>query len=227
MRPPYPEHLLPQENYKKITNTLGEYYLVRQITIENNLGDDNKATAFNASHWHEGLSTSLLSEYTISDVDFFVSGKDEPDCIKEWEDEEGQRQYPNGLMPNKYDYVKDRKCVIVKISDLLNFELENQTFSVKGIPVKKYENADLFITVEHAPTNCNFWHFNILLNGRGKLKNKEQIDEYEFSKRKDTIGSGQVEKLVKNVILGELEPLILSPKENINIQDIPKEFYMN
>lgn len=158
----YPKRLYPSKNNKRIVVdfSMDEHYLLRYsdsnrpiYTSESDLGKH-----FHPSRFFNGCSVNLLSVYRKCDARYLVHGKADAPQHQEWN--EGDSSFL--LKKKDYRYKKNRGFLGVKIGDLKNTFIDKAQIKVNGAVIREDK---IFFDIEHAPTKCNFWHFNIMIYG--------------------------------------------------------------
>lgn len=155
----YPEHLLPQKEYKCIDGDISEFYLIRFIPSKHK--DD---------YWDEDtdtinvrricspreniydLSTNLLGIYKKDDIyiELTIEGKEIYNHYCECD--EVIQGIP--VYEEHFELEKERPFFFMKIGDIIDRQASYEN------PVSRIEyvgNSE----VKHTPMKWNFWHFSI------------------------------------------------------------------
>lgn len=212
----YPSHLYPNKRYKKITYdfSLGDHFLLRYTKEDVPLdkGEQLLGKHMCASRFFNGCSTNLLSRYRKTDARFIVKGTANSPQHEDWN--EGDSCY--NLREIDFQYNKKRGYIGIKISDLLGVCIDKRPIVVNGIKIREDK---VFLKIEHAPTKCNFWHFNIVICGINSKTGKEY-------KLKDQEGytNTQMTKVATDLI-HKLEPYLVRP-EKMKKKYLPKNKYI-
>lgn len=147
----YPQHLLPQSNYKKIewSNNLGECSLVRHTNTQDIFMPGTKAIStdkikFPSEHFNNDLSTNLLSVFRLEDLYIQILNNE---LIQDWIP---QQDTCCPIIEKDFIVNKNRAHFALTVNDVLNLN--------SALPL--IENK-LRLEVLHTPTKCNFWHFSI------------------------------------------------------------------
>ena len=175
--PNYPKHIIGKSNFKKIDNVGFLKHRGFFIGRTTSLGADSFSIDVVKESFAEGrevkdttvkngISVNLISIYKKNDMKFFpVEDKQDP-----------QFHIPfiwnsDGCLPQigDYKYNNAQRYYGFKISQIQDFEI-SFVYKANGIaPTDKIR-----LKIEHCPTMCNFWHFNIFIWGQDSLS-KEWI----------------------------------------------------
>lgn len=211
----YPKHLYPSKRYKKIVVDafLDEHILVRYTKDNAPLhpNEKNIGSHLCASRFYNGCSVNLLSVYKKCDVRYIVEGNSSSPHHQEWT--EGTSCFP--LRISDYRYKKDRGYIGVKIKDILAVNIMKIEIKINGT---KLRDDKVFFKIEHSPTKCNFWHFNIVIYG----VNSTNGEEYRL-RDLDGFSSNQMTKIA-TALIHQLEGFLLRPFE-IKRKYLPKRYY--
>ena len=200
----YPSKLYPQKKYKLliVDYSLNNHYLLR-YTIDNepiNESQKDLGKHFCPSRFYNGCSTNLLSVYRKCDARYIVHGKADFPQHQNWK--EGDHYY--SLKTSDFHYKKKRGFIGVKIKDLRSLYIDKYRIVVQGAVVREDK---VYFNVEHAPTKCNFWHFNVLIYG----VNSKTHETYRL---RDIEGysNGQMTK-VATALIHKLEDKLVLPQD--------------
>ncbi len=157
----YPKRLLPRKDYHAITNLsklphMRLFYLVRQAnTLTINEGKTVVENYFQTTEFLRGLSTNLLSICKRED--------------NNWKLKKGAAdRFKSPWLPNEkvecptdedVDWNLNRPYVSVKIKDVLS--LHQLGIGINDKAGNPLNVEKLTFEIKHAPTCCNFWHFEI------------------------------------------------------------------
>ena len=215
----YPNKLYPHKNYKPIAVdfSLNDYYLLR-YTIDDEPANDRQndlGKHFSPSRFYNGCSTNLLSIYKKCDARYIVHGKADSPQHTEWK--EGKSHYH--LTLSDYHYKKNRGFVGIKINDLRATFIDKRSIVVQGAVVREDK---VYFEIEHAPTKCNFWHFNIMIYGVNSKTNEPYRlrDEEGYSNSQMTkVATALIHKLEDKIVLPQgMRRRYLSKKKYIKNQ---------
>lgn len=166
----YPQHLLPQSNYKKIElcEDLGKCSLVRHTDVQDIFMEGTRAIdidkiKFPSKQFENDLSTNLLSVFCIDDIFVQITNDD---FIKDWKPEEA---ICSPIFEQDFILNTNRGHFALIIESILALNTTTPLI----------ENG-LTFEVLHTPSKCNFWHFSIrvykdnILVGNLDVKNKQK-----------------------------------------------------
>lgn len=211
----YPKHLYPSKRYKKIVvdTFLDDFVLLRYTKDNDPLNPNEKSIGSHlcASRFYNGCSVNLLSVYKKCDARYVVEGNSFSPYHQEWD--EGASCFP--LRMSDYRYKKDRGYIGVKIKDILAVNITKREIKINGT---KLRDDKVFFKIEHSPTKCNFWHFNIVIYG----VNSTNGEEYRL-RDLDGFSSNQMSKIA-SALIHQLEGSLLRPFE-IKRKYLPKRYY--
>lgn len=173
--PNYPKHIVGKSNFKKIENVgfleYRGFFVGRTTSIDaesfsiNTVKDSfAEGKEVKASTVRNGISVNLISIYKKNDMKFFpIEYKDNPrfHLLFAWDSD--------GCLPQvgEYKYNNTQRYYGFKISQIQNFEI-SFAYTAKCItPTDKIR-----FKIEHCPTMCNFWHFNIFILGQDSSSKK-------------------------------------------------------
>lgn len=152
----YPDRLLPQADYKKITwaNDLCPLFLIRYTPTQDLLDETKKLKeehiAKQADYLRD-LSTNLLGEFLVEDNKIEVKRGMEKDFFCEWTEGESA-----SIPVYSLDFFinEDRGCFYWNIGEIIWLEFAH---------TDHIENRDYHLNfrVLHTPVKCNFWHFSV------------------------------------------------------------------
>lgn len=182
----YPKHILPKKGYKRIDNCDIPHESIFLRTIkgqtqpcsQEDIKKGYKAYA-RKDHWRGGLSVNLLGRYSIEDCKYHLLKNNT--CSDDWKEKDGDAKLPS---TDNFEYVDNMPYVGLSAKCVKEFNFiykdANQQFSFDN---RILEEGPVNITLDycHAPTQCNFWHFNIwaLLHQNGNRKCINTIEEFE------------------------------------------------
>lgn len=197
----YPNKLYPQKNYKPLAVdlSLNDYYLLRYTVDNKPVKDGQKELGkhFCPSRFYNGCSTNLLSVYKKCDARYIVHGNAHSPQHQDWKEGKSHHQ----LSFSDFHYKKNRGFVGVKIEDLRATFIDKRSIVVQGTVVR---NDKVYFEVEHAPTRCNFWHFNIMVYGINSKTNEiyRLCDEKDYSNSQMTkVATALIHKLEDKIVL--------------------------
>lgn len=175
--PNYPKHIIGKSNFKKIDNV--DFLKHRGFFIgrTTSLGADSfsidavkdsfaKGREVKDTTIKNGISVNLISIYKKYDMKFFpIEDKQDPQFHVPfiWKSD--------GCLPQigDYKYNNAQRYYGFKISQIQDLEI-SFVYKANGIaPTDKIR-----FKIEHSPTMCNFWHFNIFIWGQDSVS-KEWI----------------------------------------------------
>ena len=147
----YPQHLLPQSNYKKIewNNDLGLCSLIRHTDTKDIFMPGTKTIStekikFPSEQFRNDLSINLLSVFKLEDVYIQILNNN---FIKDWEPD--RKIYPLTI-ERDFTINRDRGHFALNIQDILSLNTTRPLIE-----------EGLSLEIFHTPTKCNFWHFSI------------------------------------------------------------------
>ena len=173
--PNYPKHIVGKSNFKKIDNVgflkHRGFFIGRTTSIDANPFSINavkdsfaEGKEVKASTVKNGISVNLISIYKKNDMKFFpIEDKNNPRFHVPF------IQNSDGCLPQieEYKYNKAQRYYGFKISQIQDFEI-SFVYKANGIiPTDKIR-----FKIEHSPTMCNFWHFNISVWGQDSISKK-------------------------------------------------------
>lgn len=207
----YPKHILPRYNYKNMGILpclyFGKFFLIRTAPdnkpikshedLLKRIGDLMKASQFRSG----GISVTLLSRYRKKDCRFIVDYGANKEYSKYW------IQGEKAVRPiSKYvQYRRNRGYIGVGIRDVLAV---SKLMDLKKDGVSIGNHIITFI-VEHKPTNCNFWHCEMVLYGEYITDKPEK----KYVKRLLDITSKTVVENVGGEMLDQLKATMRLPNE--------------
>ena len=160
----YPIRLLPQDNFvkdfDKYLANFNDFYLLHTAENSEALYDKqylirNIGNHFISKRFMSGMSMNLVSVYRRNDSRFVVDFKANPLAKDEWNAKNGS------IIPQKQlKYNKRVGYFGFKISDILSIK---KVMPLKEKDGKTDETYEISTRIEHKPTRCNFWHFEIYL----------------------------------------------------------------
>lgn len=215
MKKYYHRRVLPNPRYKRITVDayLNDFFLLRYTDKDKPIkkGELNLATHFSASQFKEGLSVNLLSVYRKQDACFKVLGTKDAPQHQCWV--EGTQPY----IPSDdiLKYSKNRGYVGIRIKHLYTACIEKREIKVQGT---KLRDDKVYFILEHAPTVCNFWHFNIHIEAINSATNEKYLlkDVPDYS-------SNQLSKVAAD-LLHQIADYV-KPRKYMRRIELPKHYY--
>lgn len=217
MKKKYPHRVLPRTDYKKIVVDafLDNFFLLRyalgDISIKK--GDTNYARHFKASQFFDGLSVNLLSVFRKQDAAFKVLGSADDPQHQEWQEGNDPFSLDEGMLK----YSRYRGFVGIKIKDLNKAKIDKRAIKIDGVTIREDE---VHFTLEHAPTLCNFWHFNIHIEGINSNNH-----EYYLLRNEEGYKNSQLSKVAAD-LLHQIEDYVVSRKR-MRAYKLPKTYYKN
>jgi len=154
----YPEELLPQHNYKVIeTKDLNPEHSILRKSLRSktesldNLGDVRIDAIFEKEKEVFGLSINLFGIFTCEYLKIIVINTK---FHEDWN--------PGDKIPiiDEIEFTIDENAfpLFFKIKDLHNKSIPYK----KNLPkIKGIKNFEGFCCIDHKPTKCNFWHFEL------------------------------------------------------------------
>lgn len=168
----YPMRLLPKDDFVKDFNkhlaNFNDFYLLHTAEKSEVLYDKqylirNIKDHFIPKRFMSGMSMNLVSIYRRNDSRFVVEFKANPLAKDEWNAMNG------AIIPKKQlKYNKRVGYFGFKISDILSIKKQ---MPLKDRDGKNEETYEISTRIEHKPTRCNFWHFEIYLYATCITKN--------------------------------------------------------
>lgn len=169
----YPVHILPQPNFRRITNIhlLHNYHLIHFTETKDNLGVDNKVRedciVRHTDHLRD-FSNSLLGTFEIEDIYLELSkGEFKNYFNADWI--EGTTLERTPRFNEDFVVNKGRGFFFLSISECNDYEVNYSDGS----------NVNPVCKVLHTPTNSNFWHVSIRW-----FNNGQDISELEERQRR-------------------------------------------
>jgi hypothetical protein len=185
MLQPYPDILLPLQNYKFIKCDISDHFLIRHFDLKQNIpvtdenNDISQEYICSPKDKIQDLSTSLLGYFVYEHTQIELT-------------EYGKKTYANYCLPNANmtllsypgDYIINDKRKYWVIQAGAFYSLKT---SIKIID----EDVEALSYVQHTPMMWNFWHFSIKweIQKKGLLDNKQIFSDKEQKKYADKIGS--------------------------------------
>lgn len=163
MKKVYPERLLPQDNYAEhldVSNDIEICYLLHTAEKSVPLYDKqylirNIKHHFIPDRFMSGMSMNLVSIYRKSDTRYVVDFKANASADQDW------KPKVKAVCPKKK--LKVRRNVGYfgfRIADILSIKKQLPLKEKNGIKEELYE---ISTRIEHKPTRCNYWHYEIYL----------------------------------------------------------------
>lgn len=163
---PFPRHILPYKMYHLISKEdirlqLGQHYLLRYADKGAALDMAKLSELYQSSKYYHGLSTCLLGEYTLKDVEFVITQKKEIYSTL-WGTKKAKGVVPRAKYPKKHHFrhVHNHGYIGFNIGDLLSQKLDYNAIDKQGLPE---DFKTLQFECVHEPTRSNFWHFSIYI----------------------------------------------------------------
>lgn len=163
MRKKYPVRLLPQQSFVgrfENFSVIGDFFLLH--TAENSvpLFDrqyliQNIRYHFRPDRFMTGMSMNLVSVYQRNDARYVVDFILNPNAKLPWNNGDISVNPKRDLK-----YKKDAGYFGFRISDILSIKKEMPIREKNG---KKDETYEITTRIEHKPTRCNYWHYEIYL----------------------------------------------------------------
>jgi len=158
----YPAHILPQPNFRKITNIqlLHNYYLIHFTETKDNRDVDNKVRLDCIVRFTDNLrdfSNNLLGTFEIDNIHLeLTKGEFRNYFNGDWIQGSSVERIPQ--FKKDFFVNKERGFFFLSISECNDYEV-NYTDGSNVNPICK---------VLHTPTNSNFWHVSLrwFLNGQ-------------------------------------------------------------
>lgn len=203
----YPVRLLPLPSYHKIKDSdiTRNMYFIRQIRrghqikrIKNLRSKCEKLLS--ASEFYGGISCNLLSVFKKSDAAFLPSNDDLLGYTDYWNEGDAAR-YPT---EGNYEYYPWQGYFGFKVKDVYEFEAD---IPIKNKNGKTIRTDTALLRFVHAPTYCNFWHFNLFLHAKHSVTG--QI--YNLSDAESGVSKTQVGKIADSLI-DDIAPLLRTGK---------------
>lgn len=159
----YPKRLLPKDDYHVIKELskfshMGLFYLARQQNASTFKKEKSVVeNYFPATEFLRGLSTNLLSVCKKKDNNWKLKKGVDDKFKASWLPHKIV-EYP---MEQDVDWNLDRPYVSVKIKDV--FSLYQLGTGIRDNVGNPLNIEKLTFKIKHAPTCCNFWHFEIFV----------------------------------------------------------------
>lgn len=192
----YPVRLLPLHSYHKIKDSdiTQNMYFIRQIRrgyqikhIRNLRSKCKKLLS--ASEFYGGISCNLLSIFKKSDAALLPSNDDQLGYTEYWNEGAAARFPTEG----NYECYPWQGYFGFMVKDVYKFEAEIPIKNSKGKTIRKDTALLRFV---HAPTYCNFWHFNLFLHAKHAVTG--QI--YNLSGAESDVSKTQVGRIAASLI---------------------------
>ena len=211
----YPNHLYPKKIYKKIIfdSKLNDHCLLRYTSSDKPIEKGKLGEHMGASQFSGGCSVNLLSVYRKCDSRYAVNGKSDAPQHQYWNEEDSSYV----LHSKDFKYDKKREFIGVKIKDVRSTYIDNRSIIVNGTKIR---DDKVFFDIEHAPTRCNFWHYNMYIYGI----NSQTKERYCLSTL-NNYSNGQLKKVAVD-LLHKLETHLLLPSQ-MKSHYLPKRYYMS
>lgn len=162
----YPHRLLPKQTYKsriEELNSIRNFYLLHIAEEAVPLYDKyylkaNLKCHFIPGRFMSGMSMNLVAAYQRNDTRLIVDYKANPMASDGWESGH------DTICPNKQlKYKKNVGYFGFKIADILSIK---KVLSLKEKNGRTDETYEISTWIEHKPTKCNYWHYEIYLYAR-------------------------------------------------------------
>lgn len=169
----YPQHLLPNRRYKFITldEWMKQMFVIRytdggiQIPDSQTL-QNSYAAHFKESHWYQGISVSLCGPFKKKDTAYIIKPYKIKRFSKPWKQGKGVR-----IPKQKHVELNPTRGYLgMKIGKLQEVSF-SYTFDYLDGKIKKTRTDQCHLVLEHAPTQSNFWHFNIWIESHNTVDN--------------------------------------------------------
>lgn len=220
--PNYPKHIVGKSNFKKIDNVSflkhRGFFIGRTTSIDANPFSINaikdsfaEGKEVKASTVKNGISVNLISIYKKNDMKFFpIEDKNNPRFHVPF------IQNSDGCLPQigEYKYNKAQRYYGFKISQIQDFEI-SFAYMAKSITTTN----KIRLMMEHCPTMCNFWHFNINIWG-------QNASSMEWMKLNSDIISNKTFEKIAIAALPILAKKIVEPKV-MRARKLNKKYYMD
>lgn len=209
--PNYPKHIVGKSNFTKI-DKIGflkhrGFFVGRTTSMDASLfSNEAIIESFEAgleikdSTIKNGISVNLISIYKKKDMKFApIENRNEPRFHISFE--EGA----DGCLPQAREYTYDnaKKYYGFKVSQIQDFEI---LFAYKANGISP--SNKIRFKIEHSPTMCNFWHFNIFLFGQDcfsgkwiKLECPKNVSNNTFKKIANAIFPFLAKKIIMSKIV--------------------------
>lgn len=204
----YPRRILPSPNYHNIKEEDVPFnaFLLRQIRRKHQVKTirvlrSKCESILSASEFYKGISCNLLSTVFRKEHSFFIPSNDaELGYIEDWHPGDSP------ILPTEgnCEYLPWQGYCGFKVSDLYEFEADIPIKNKNGTVVR----TDVcLIRFEHAPTLCNFWHFNLFLYA--KHSNTGEI--YNLKDPEKGVSKSQLTKIA-TALADDFAPLLRTGK---------------
>lgn len=211
----YHKRILPRADYHKIIvdTYLEKFFLLRysigDVSIKK--GDKYIAKHFNSSQFYDGLSVNLLSVFHKQDAAFKVLGSAQDPQHNCWNSGDS----PVCMQDSMLKYLRNRGFVGIRIKDLYKARIDKREIKINGV-LKR--NDKVYFKLEHAPTKCNFWHFNIHIEAINSNDNSKYLlrDLEGYSKN-------QLSKVAAD-LLHQIEDYVKC-RSKMKAYPLPKSYY--
>lgn len=222
----YPAHILPSHLHKHLRSTdiPDHACFARKISscaLPLTIQDiyDNKQAYTQAKEFWEGVSVSLISVYKTRDVRFKIK----KDCDRDY-----HALWDNGDvdLPKSQDVIYDKEATYVGMSA---DKIKSAAFNVRATEsfmnsekLSKFAELIPSITLkfEHAPTLCNYWHFNIFM-----YTGEKDTERLDLSNHLG-IEKNQVEKIARIVTASDSYAALFVLPNKIHRCNLRKKAYL-
>lgn len=169
----YPQHLLPSRRYKmiRLDDWMKRMFVIRyteggvKIPNEQSLRND-VPLHFKDSRWMKGMSVSLCGPFRKKDVGYIIKPYKLDRFSKAWKLGKGVR-IPK---PKHVEWNPEKGFLGLNIGNLQEVRFPYR-FEYKDGNEKKTRTDQCCLKLEHAPTQSNFWHFNIWIESYNTADN--------------------------------------------------------
>lgn len=178
----YNKKLLPRQCYRLLDDISGlkSFFLCRNTNRKRRIikKSDNWDEVWDISELRRGMSVNLLSVYTHSDAQIIVTGKIGDSHFERWNPAD------EIIAPPHIKYHRRANFIGVRIDDILNITCPQIEVTFKNGTERK---DSVRFDVQHCPTKCNFWHFEIgivAMDPSGNEYNFENNNSFSINGRK-------------------------------------------
>ena len=222
----YPAHILPSHLHKHLrcTEIPNHACFARKISscalplTEQDIYD-NKQVYTQAKEFLEGVSVSLISVYKTRDVRFKIKKDSDRDYHTLWGNGDVE-------LPESKDVIYDKATPYVGMSankiKSAKFNVRATESFVNSEKLSKFADLIPLITLkfEHAPTLCNYWHFNIFM-----YTGEKDTERLDISNQLG-MGKNQVEKIARIVTASESYAALFVLPDKIHRCNLRKKAYL-
>jgi hypothetical protein len=176
----YPQHLLPQSEYKIIdwSDALRPFYLLRSVPTADFWDQETDSVRVkyvndNGRDKLKDYSVNLFGVFTKNDVAIVFNNNEQKAYFT---DDWTPATQVNAPQSTDFQVLESFGCFYYLINTIQDFP---QPFKMNGIPG---HYAKCYVC--HTPTNSNFWHFSV----RWKIGSEDINIVLSVSQRKDLLG---------------------------------------